>query len=69
MVVNGSHVKTDTFLQPAPVTSPASGGVVKSDEPVTCLTGTNTYRLEELAYLRSGDKGNAANIGKNCPKR
>ena len=22
-----------------------------------------TYRLEELAYLRSGDKGNSCNIG------
>ena len=27
------------------------------------LTGTNTYRLEDLAYTRSGDKGNHCNIG------
>lgn len=26
--------------------------------------GDCTYRLEELAYLRSGDKGNTANIGR-----
>ncbi|XP_067142774.1 uncharacterized protein [Centruroides vittatus] len=26
-------------------------------------TGTNTYRLEDLAYTRSGDKGDTANIG------
>ena len=27
------------------------------------LKGDCTYRLEQLAYLRSGDKGNTANIG------
>ena len=32
--------------------------------------GECTYRLEELAYLRSGDKGNSANIGTcNLPWR
>ena len=26
-------------------------------------TGTKTYKLEDLAYARSGDKGNSCNIG------
>lgn len=26
-------------------------------------SGTHSYRLEELAYARSGDKGDTANIG------
>lgn len=26
-------------------------------------SGPHTYRLEDLAYTRSGDKGNSANIG------
>lgn len=25
--------------------------------------GTHSYRLEDLAYTRSGDKGNTCNIG------
>ena len=28
-----------------------------------CARGDCIYRLEQLAYLRSGDKGNSANIG------
>jgi hypothetical protein len=32
------------------------------DEP-KIERGSNSYKLSELAYLRSGDKGNAANIG------
>eukprot|EP00088_Acartia_fossae_P052439 TRINITY_DN5923_c0_g1_i1.p1 TRINITY_DN5923_c0_g1~~TRINITY_DN5923_c0_g1_i1.p1 ORF type:complete len:620 (-),score=121.10 TRINITY_DN5923_c0_g1_i1:453-2312(-) len=38
-----------------------------SDENVshdqTLLTGDHTYRLEDLAYMRSGDKGNSCNVG------
>jgi len=26
-------------------------------------TGTHSFRLEDLAFARSGDKGNASNIG------
>ncbi|XP_056884438.1 uncharacterized protein lratb.1 isoform X3 [Takifugu flavidus] len=33
------------------------------DEPADLPSGTHTYRLEELAYTRSGDKGDSANIG------
>lgn len=28
-------------------------------------SGPHSYRLEELAYTRSGDKGDSANIGEN----
>ena len=27
-------------------------------------TGSRTYRLEDLAYTRSGDKGNNSNVGR-----
>ena len=37
---------------------------VETEENTTDLRkGQCTYRLEQLAYLRSGDKGNTANIG------
>ena len=40
-----------------------------SEQPVHSFEnlqkGENSYRLEDLAYTRSGDKGNNANIGKN----
>lgn len=40
-----------------------------SDDCAVCAdlpSGTHTYRLEELAYARSGDKGDSANIGETC---
>ncbi|CAF91060.1 unnamed protein product [Tetraodon nigroviridis] len=33
------------------------------DEPADLPSGTHSYRLEQLAYTRSGDKGDSANIG------
>ena len=37
---------------------------IETEENATDLRkGQCTYRLEQLAYLRSGDKGNTANIG------
>jgi hypothetical protein len=33
------------------------------DLPAAESKGTNSYRLEELAWLRSGDKGDSCNIG------
>ena len=35
----------------------------KSKENLTLKQGSNTFRLEELAFSRSGDKGNSCNIG------
>lgn len=46
---------TDTSSQPGDLETGERGGEVKG--------GDCTYSLEELAYLRSGDKGNTANIG------
>lgn len=51
----GSPV-TDTSGEPGDMESGERGGEVEG--------GDCTYRLEELAYLRSGDKGNTANIGR-----
>ena len=37
---------------------------IETEEKATNLrSGQHSYRLEQLAYLRSGDKGNTANIG------
>lgn len=36
--------------------------------PAELPCGRHTYRLEELAYTRSGDKGDSANIGKTHRK-
>ncbi|XP_054457194.1 uncharacterized protein lratb.1 [Anoplopoma fimbria] len=61
--VGGELVETleeagpDTPEQEAPPTS-------AQDEPDAGLpSGPHSYRLEELAYTRSGDKGDSANIG------
>ncbi|KAI4891313.1 hypothetical protein NFI96_033523 [Prochilodus magdalenae] len=34
-----------------------------ADKPTDLPTGPHSYRLEDLAYTRSGDKGDSANIG------
>ncbi len=34
-----------------------------SAAPLDLPSGNHSYRLEDLAYLRSGDKGDTANIG------
>lgn len=36
---------------------------IPMNKKINLKTGTNTYRLEDLAYTRSGDKGDTANIG------
>ncbi len=52
-------------------TAPAANEIQKeistSQETDSQLkTGSHEYRLEQLAYLRSGDKGDTSNIGA-CP--
>jgi hypothetical protein len=51
-----------------PVSGQAAPQAIKETaEPVaneTLETGSYSFRLEELAYARSGDKGNNCNIGK-----
>uniref|UniRef100_A0A8C8RUK7 Uncharacterized protein n=1 Tax=Pelusios castaneus TaxID=367368 RepID=A0A8C8RUK7_9SAUR len=62
--LNGQHVETC-----AEDLSFTSDIVVSLDPPKTedelkdLPCGPHTYRLEDLAYTRSGDKGNSANIG------
>ncbi|XP_013402244.1 uncharacterized protein LOC106167895 [Lingula anatina] len=51
-------------FDPPPV--PTSSEIVDTPDVSTAMDlpkGTCTYRLEDLAYTRSGDKGNNANIG------
>ncbi|XP_018518835.2 uncharacterized protein LOC108874780 [Lates calcarifer] len=57
LVESLSEAGPDTPEQEAPPTS-------AEDEPDTDLpSGPHSYRLEDLAYTRSGDKGDSANIG------
>ncbi|XP_074679073.1 uncharacterized protein LOC141922892 isoform X2 [Strix aluco] len=64
LFLNGQHV--ETFEEDLTFTSDE---VVSSDPPKISSelkdlpSGPHTYRLEDLAYTRSGDKGNSANIG------
>nr|XP_008110152.1 PREDICTED: uncharacterized protein LOC103279026 isoform X1 [Anolis carolinensis] len=62
--MNGHHV--ETFEEDLSFTSdaPISPEEQKIQEDMKDLpSGPHAYRLEELAYTRSGDKGNSANIG------
>ncbi|XP_030347135.1 uncharacterized protein LOC115610186 isoform X3 [Strigops habroptila] len=64
LFLNGQHV--ETFEEDLTFTSDE---VVLFDPPEISSelkdlpSGPHTYRLEDLAYTRSGDKGNSANIG------
>ncbi|XP_062493445.1 uncharacterized protein LOC134173465 isoform X3 [Pezoporus occidentalis] len=64
LFLNGQHV--ETFEEDITFTSDE---VVSFDPPEISTelkdlpSGPHTYRLEDLAYTRSGDKGNSANIG------
>ncbi|XP_058048098.1 uncharacterized protein LOC131202788 isoform X2 [Ahaetulla prasina] len=62
--MNGQHV--ETFQEDISFTSDltASHDEPQSQEDFKDLpSGPHAYRLEDLAYTRSGDKGNTANIG------
>ncbi|XP_010135843.1 PREDICTED: uncharacterized protein LOC104494676, partial [Buceros rhinoceros silvestris] len=64
LFLNGQHV--ETFEEDLTFTSDE---VITFDPPKISSelkdlpSGPHTYRLEDLAYTRSGDKGNSANIG------
>ncbi|XP_066136410.1 uncharacterized protein [Saccopteryx bilineata] len=63
-LLNGEH--TETFHEDLTFTvdTLASPNLPKIEDNLNDLpTGSLTYRLEDLAYTRSGDKGNSANIG------
>lgn len=62
--MNGEHVETYSppsvqTLDDNTSTASTSTSVRSEDIP----GGVHTYRLEDLAYTRSGDKGNNCNIG------
>ncbi|XP_037353657.1 uncharacterized protein LOC119234757 [Talpa occidentalis] len=62
--MNGEHV--ETFHEDLTFTADtlASPVLPKIEDDLKDLpAGSLTYRLEDLAYTRSGDKGNSANIG------
>ena len=71
--MNGELAKTLDHSGTNSVTQPAEErgregeregeGEGKVVEEGKMVRGDCTYRLEQLAYLRSGDKGNTANIG------
>ena len=57
-----------TDYNPSPIPSQPYSDTVGSDDhhqsdAATLPVGKYSYRLGELAYLRSGDKGNICNIG------
>lgn len=59
--MNGEHV--ETFNPPNVPTMTNTDGH-SSPSPIPDVPkGSHTYRLEDLAYTRSGDKGNNCNIG------
>ncbi|XP_074087673.1 uncharacterized protein LOC141519187 [Macrotis lagotis] len=62
--INGQHV--ETFQEDVTFTTDefvSSDVPTRDDELKDLPHGSLTYRLEDLAYTRSGDKGNSANIG------
>ena len=65
--LNGELAKTLTSLPPpAPDSAapqPQGTGDADSQNQPQLDTGSHSYRLEQLALLRSGDKGDSANIG------
>ncbi|XP_034146611.1 uncharacterized protein LOC114830322 isoform X3 [Esox lucius] len=62
MYMDGGHVETHTEVELASTEAPSPS--VEKAGPVTDLpSGPHTFRLEDLAYTRSGDKGDSSNIG------
>ncbi|XP_062902338.1 uncharacterized protein LOC134345510 isoform X7 [Mobula hypostoma] len=64
LFMNGNHVETlkEDFNYPHSSAS-EENAEQEQDDLIDLPTGPCSYRLEELAYTRSGDKGNTANIG------
>lgn len=62
--MNGEHIETfqddQSFTSDARVTQDVQ---LEEDGLKDLPSGPFTFRLEDLAYTRSGDKGNSANIG------
>lgn len=56
--------KTETYT-PVELKESVNTNSEQKLSKVTPQKGTNTYSLQDLAYTRSGDKGNTCNIGMN----
>ena len=64
VLLNGEEVETTPSTTPTTTAETTESDDIETEENATDLRkGQCTYRLEQLAYLRSGDKGNTANIG------
>ncbi|XP_052794703.1 uncharacterized protein LOC128227846 [Mya arenaria] len=64
IAMNGKHV--ETYTPPKVAQEGQSSGSPKQSEVKATgevHIGSHSYRLEDLAYTRSGDKGNSCNIG------
>ncbi|KAG8454001.1 hypothetical protein GDO86_000576 [Hymenochirus boettgeri] len=61
--MNGKHIETFVDDYSFTVDEMAFSTQVSTEDPKDLPCGPYTYRLAELAYTRSGDKGNSANIG------
>ncbi|TRY84903.1 hypothetical protein DNTS_002023, partial [Danionella cerebrum] len=65
--MNGEHVETYQEITSETSSTEEFNASLQAEENSPTDTdlpsGPNSYRLEELAYTRSGDKGNSANIG------
>ncbi|KAL2079341.1 hypothetical protein ACEWY4_025085 [Coilia grayii] len=68
--LNGELVETFTEVTLASASKAALSSPPTSETPDTSTdlpSGPHNYRLEDLAYTRSGDKGDSANIGETSP--
>ncbi len=63
--LNGELAKTMVCEPPVPPVQPPTTATAPQSD-IDLPSGNHSYRLGDLAYLRSGDKGDTANIGM-CP--
>lgn len=63
--MNGEHVEEYSGQESPTQVYPSWWELPQPETPpaMELPTGTFSFRLEDLAYTRSGDKGNTANIG------
>lgn len=64
--INGELKEKFKSLKSSEFSETVNQKTISNDKKTETLPDGNfTFRLEELAYTRSGDKGNTANIGKH----
>ena len=62
--MNGDHIGDYNPDVSSTSSSSDSDDDVTASDKGKVAKGKHSYRLEELAYTRSGDKGNHCNVGK-----